>query len=138
MTLSQDLRWLPPTAAFIVGMAFLSADVSGATRVVGFALLVAVTVWGYLRLRDRGDEVVRAANRAAIAWGAPLGLALAFCTIFAVRYVPGLNAFVTETAARSGAIGAEPAAFALGILFTGALVVLATGASWLVWWLSKR
>ena len=138
MTLTRDLRWLPPTAAFILGMGLISSDVSGATRIVGFALLVGVTVWGYLRLRDRGDEVVRAANRAAIAWGAPLGLALAFSTIFAVRYLPSWNAFVTETAAQAGAIGPEAAAFALGILFTGTLVVLATSASWAVWWLTKR
>ncbi|MEM6705157.1 MAG: hypothetical protein AAF690_20720 [Acidobacteriota bacterium] len=133
-----DLRWLPPTAAFLVGIPLLGEGVAPPARLAGAVLLVGFTLWGYLRCRKQGDEVVRAANTAAVALGAPFGLGLAIGTIFAVRFLPGARGLVEQAAGHAGSIGPVAAAFGLGVLFTASLIVTATSCAWAAWWLSKR
>ena len=107
-------------------------------ELLGYGMFVALVVAGYLRCRNSQDEVVRAANVAAMAIGAPVGLGIAFVTLFAVRLVPDLQGWLAEFVRRDGAADVVSASFGLGILFTCLMVSVVVGVTWFGWWFSKR
>lgn len=125
---------------FVAGLMLVSLDpiTSPMLKIIGYALLIAVVVWGYLRCRNSTDEVVRAANEAALSWGTPLGLGLALLSIFAVRYVSGLSELLTETLASGSAVDPSIVGFGTGVLLTCALVVASASVTWVGWWITKR
>ncbi len=136
MAISWDPKWALPTLLFVGGLILLSVDPSEAAgpRVLGAAMMVVVTAWMYLRLRNSEDEVVRTANVAAMATGAPIGLALAFCAIFVVRLMPPATRFVDQLAGGAAA----SAGFGVGVLFTCGLVVFCSLVTWVGWWVARR
>ncbi|MEM7018529.1 MAG: hypothetical protein AAF512_14460 [Pseudomonadota bacterium] len=137
----QDFSWIGPTLMFVFGMILLSlnpANAAGLT-ITGYALLIGFTVWMYFRCRNSPDEVVRAANVAAVAIGTPIGLALAFLSIFIMRYSPSMMGLITNLAADSNeAVTPAGAAFGMGILFTCAVVFVSVVVTWVGWWIAKR
>ena len=140
MTLSQNLKRVGPAAAFVAGLALVSSGgAESGVRLLGFALLVGFTLWGFLKVRSSKDEVVRAANNSAMAWGAPIGLGLAFLSIFGLRYSAAANQFVSGLAENANAAMApSAAAFSLGVFFSCGLVAIASTTAWCAWWFAKR
>ncbi len=140
MNMPRGIKWLVPLVLFLGGLMFFSDPQRGnvMTLVYGNACFVALVVWMYFRCRHSSDEVVRAANEAALSIGAPIGLGLAFTLIFIVRLHPGASSLVEGLAggAREGA--AVSAGFGLGVLATCFAVVLSSVLVWGCWWLSKR
>ena len=136
----KELKWLGPTILFCAGLLlFRGSSGGGATVVViGNTLLVVVVVWMFLRCRNSHDEVVRAANFAALAVGAPIGLGLALGSIFVVRLVPQVSAFVGGLVPDLGGNSSVTAGFGIGVLFTIGLVALSSILAWGIWWISKR
>ena len=104
----------------------------------GNACFVALVVWMYFRCRNSQDEVVRAANEAALSIGAPIGLGFAFFSIFMVRLFPSVSAWVENLVGGSMNESAVTAGFGAGVLLTCALVVLSSILVWFVWWMCKR
>lgn len=136
----KEMKWVGPTFVFCVGLLLLSESPSGNTSsvLVGNGLIEGVVVWMFLRCRNSRDEVVRAANVAALAVGAPLGLGLALVSIFVVRLVPQVSTFVGGLVPGVGDVDAVTAGFGMGVLFTIGVVVLSSILAWLAWWISKR
>jgi hypothetical protein len=138
---SKELSWILPPLMFVAGLILLGSDPANGvgSLLSGYVLMVAVTVWMYLRFRNSQDEVIRTANVVAMSFGAPVGLGLAFVSIFFLRYLPPVTHFVADLADRSDpSLGPAAAAFSMGILFTCAIVVLCSCVSWAGWWLAKR
>ena len=80
----RELKWVGLTILFCAGLLiFRGSPGGGATPIViGNILLVLVVVWMFLRCRRSHDEVVRAANDAALGIGAPVGPKLHFYCAF--------------------------------------------------------
>ena len=109
----------------------------------GFLMLVngvlaALVVWGYLRCRNSSDEVVKAANVAAMAIGAPIGLGLAFFGIFVVRLTPSVGHWLAVVIGLPDSTDAVTSGFGAGTLFAVGTVVLAALVTWVGWWWGKR
>ncbi len=130
----HPLQWVAPTALFITGLALFQSGPSG--MLLGNLCFVALVVWCYLRCRNSEDEVVQAAKVAAMATGAPIGLGLAFGSIFIVRLHPTATEWVTGMTRE--AASPATAGFGMGILFTCLLVAGAVGITWIGWWAAKR
>lgn len=101
-------------------------------------VLGALVVWGYLRCRNSSDEVVKAANIAAMAIGAPIGLGLSFLGIFVVRLTPAVGHRLAGMVGLPNSMDAVTAGFGAGILFACGTVVLAVLVTWFGWWWGKR
>ena len=134
----RNYSWAYSIAMLFAGLILLGFD-GALARILGYLIVVAVLVATYLRLRASEDTVVRAANVAAMAIGAPVGLGIAFASIFLVRYVPDLGVYIdTLTAARSVHLGPGAAGFGIGVLFTCVVVVFAAVVAWVGWWMAMR
>ncbi len=136
----RELKWVGLTILFCAGLLiFRGSPGGGATPIViGNILLVLVVVWMFLRCRRSHDEVVRAANDAALGIGAPVGLGLALSSIFIVRLVPQVSAFVGGLVPDMSGVASVTAGFGMGVLFTVGLVALSSMLAWIAWWISKR
>lgn len=141
MSLSQNVRRTIATLMFIFGLIFLGFNPAEGVvlPLIGYVLLVSLTVWLYLHLRNSSDEVVRAANHSAFSFGAPIGLGLSFLAIFVVRFIePASNLINGLAEGATAGPGAAAAGFAMGILFTCCMVMFCAGAAWMSWWLAHR
>ncbi len=140
MKMPKDVKWVLPICLFLGGLLFFQDP--GRSRVgalvAGNACFVALVVWMYFRCRDSQDEVVRAANEAALSIGAPIGLGLAFMSIFVVRLFPSVSSWLGGLVGVSINENAVTAGFGVGVLVTCSLVVAASFLVWILWWVSKR
>ena len=134
----KNYSWAYSVAMLFAGLILLGFE-GAIARVLGYLIVIGVVVATYLRLRTSEDAVVRAANVAALTIGAPVGLGLAFLSIFLVRFVPDLGLYIdTLTAARSVHLGPGAAGFGVGVLFTCVVVVFAAVVAWVGWWIAMR
>jgi hypothetical protein len=107
--------------------------------VVVLTISMGLVAMGAARWRESRDEVAKEAHKFASRWGAPIGFFAAIGLVFAVRYSPGLQQAFADFAENANPNApAATVAFALGVVATGACVMLASGLVWLAWWLAKR
>lgn len=140
MNPSKHVHWLVYTGLFVVALALFRADPSDGVfwPLLGNAIFVGLVVWGYLKCRNSDDEVVRAANNAAMSIGAPIGLGLAFVSLFVVRQVPAVKLYLDERVGRFDPMDALSAGFGMGILYTCLVVAASVMMTWVAWWVAKR
>jgi hypothetical protein len=136
----KEMPWKGPTFIFCVGLLLLRGLPTGNTSsiLLGNGLIVGVVVWMFHRCRNSRDEVVRAANVAALAVGAPFVLGLALESLFVVRLVPQGFTFVGGLVPGVGDVNAVTAGFGMGVFFTIGVVTLNSIFAWIAWWIRKR
>lgn len=140
MNRPKGVRWLLPVCLFVGGLLFFSDPGHRGVHalVAGNACFVAFIVWMYFRCRDSQDEVVRAANEAALSIGAPIGLGFSFLSIFIVRLFPTASSWVENLVGGSNRSDAVTAGFGVGVLVSCLFVVLSSILVWIAWWAGKR
>ena len=121
----------------LIGLVLVLTDVaplldkfSSSSFLFGNALLIGSMIWGYLLWRRSDDEVVRAANETAMSVGAPIGLGVAYLSLFGI---PTVIVAFSEEKARMLATG-----FAFGVQFTCGLVIVFVLLTWGCWWAIKN
>ncbi|MDP6377854.1 MAG: hypothetical protein QF921_10430 [Pseudomonadales bacterium] len=136
--MTTNYGWVFSVAMLLAGTVLMGFD-NAFARLSGYVLVVGMVVMTYLRLRASEDEVLRAANAAAMTVGAPVGLGLAFVSLFVARFVPAVSDYINAlTVHSSEALGAGAAGFGIGILFTCFTVVASAVIVWVGWWMAMR